>query len=954
MTGGAARPTRHAVLGEAGLAPALILAAMATIVAVIAIAGTGAVAAAGNQAVRAAVAQAPAADMGTLVSADLQVGPGSGGAGGSGQAGGPGAGQLTTAQIRALTGGFAADLPSPGLFAPAQRWAGLIVPARFALAASAHGGPATASAPRTDAEGRAETIEVAYRTDLADHAVVISGALPTGRAALRPGQAGRGGSVTLAVAVTTACARVLGVRGGSLLDLGAARPGGPRIWLRVTGVIRPRAPQSSFWAIAPELRAPVLDGPGRAPYWLAGVFAGPRELAAIAAAYTGDTERAAWFFPLTTAPRAARLGPLENGLAALSAAPVIRRTELAAHAGILGGTSVTSGLQSELGSFSTQLHSTAGTGSVLALGLLAACVAILLVAAGLAVGAYRPELALLRVRGASLAQIGGRMLIRSCCLILPGLAAGTAIAELLLPGSAGAGPASWALVGATALVSLAAVPLLAVLTSRTASARRDATAAAARPGRSGPRRLVAEATVLVAAAGVVAELRLRGLPGTAAGDYLSAGAVLIALTVGLVVNRAYHTPVRALAGVALARRGAVGAVGLTRAALSGAGSMLALLALLLTLTLTVFGAMVATAISTGQRAGSWDQVGADATVTAQGTASVSAADLRAARQVPGVTAATAVYSATGQGALAVTLAAGPSGRTAGIVTVSPAGYAALAARTPWPAFPARALAPPVSGTAPAPVLVSPGLASFARQAADGRGLSLEYGGSAMPVRIVGTIGPTAAMPGGGAFVVLPAWATPRLPTLPPPSAILLTGRSIDARALRVTARRVLPGSIVRVRQAVLSNLASAPALQPAERLYGAGTAVAATLSVLILVFFLATAGRGRAAMLTRLAALGMAGRQVALLSVTEAIPLIWAAAAGTIASAWLLAALIGPVLGLNAFTGTSAPTTLRPTWPDLVVPLAGATIVAVAFLAIDGIRAARRDIGAALRTEEAD
>ncbi len=946
--GGAARPLRHAVLGESGPAPAVILALMAAIVAIIAIAGPAAVTAASNQAVRQAVAQAPAADLGVLVSAALQVGPGSGATAGNGrEPGPPGAAQLTAAQVRALAVGFAADLPSPWLFSPAQRWAGLTGPARFALTASARGRPAPGDVQRTDPEGRPETIEVAYRTGLARNGAVVSGSLPAGPAVTRPGRAGRSGSVTLAVAVTTACARVLGLRAGSMLYLGAGRPGGPRIWLRVTGVIRPKAPQSSFWAMAPELRSPVLEGSATAPYWLAGVFAGPGELTAIAAGFAGGTERATWFFPLTTAPRAANLGPLENRLAALTAAPLIRRTELDAHAAILADTSVTSGLQSELGPFRTQLRSTAGTGSVFGFGLLAACVAILLVAAGLAVGAYQPELALLRVRGASLAQIGGRMLIRSCCLILPGLAAGVAIALLLLPGS-GAGAAGWVLLGLAGLASLAAVPMLAVLSSH---GPMPGSSTAVVPRRSGPRRLVAEATVLVAAAAAVAEFRLRGLPGSAAGIYLSSSAVLVAAAVGIVVNRAYHAPVRALAGAALARRGAVSAIGLTRAALSGAGSVLALLALLLTLTLTVFGAMVATSISTGQRSGSWDQVGADATVTAQGTASISAADLRAARQVPGVTAATAVYSATGQGALAVTLAAGPSGRQAGIVTVSPAGYAALAARTPWPSFPARALARPASGTAPAPVLVSPGLAAaFAR----GRGLSLEYGGSAMPVRIAGTIGPTAAMPSGGEFVVLPDWATARLPALPPPSVILLVGRSIDAGSLRAMARRVLPGSVVRVRQAVFSDLVSAPALQPAERLYRAGTAAAAALSMLVVLFFLATSARARAGMLARLSALGMRRRQVTLLAVTEAVPLLWAAAAGTFASAWLLAGLIGPGLGLNAFTGTSAPTPLRPTWPDLVVPLAGATVVAVAVLAIDGIRAARRDVGAALRTEEAD
>jgi hypothetical protein len=106
-------------------------------------------------------------------------------------------------------------------------------------------------------------------------------------------------------------------------------------------------------------------------------------------------------------------------------------------------------------------------------------------------------------------------------------------------------------------------------------------------------------------------------------------------------------------------------------------------------------------------------------------------------------------------------------------------------------------------------------------------------------------------------------------------------------------------------------------------------------------------------MLARLGALGMARSQSLLLGMTEAIPLIAVAAAGTAACVWLLAVVVGPVLGLNSFTGSPEPAVLSPTWPDLLVPLAGAALLAVTFLAVDGVLAGRRKLAAALRQEEA-
>jgi hypothetical protein len=71
-----------------------------------------------------------------------------------------------------------------------------------------------------------------------------------------------------------------------------------------------------------------------------------------------------------------------------------------------------------------------------------------------------------------------------------------------------------------------------------------------------------------------------------------------------------------------------------------------------------------------------------------------------------------------------------------------------------------------------------------------------------------------------------------------------------------------------------------------------------------------------------------------------------------VAASWLLVEVIGPVLGLNVFTGSLVTVPLRPTWQALVIPLAGVAALAVAFLAADGAAFGRRQIGAAVRQEE--
>jgi len=941
---------RRVVLGEAGAAPALVLAAVAVVISFVVTFGPLALVSAGDRATRQAVERAPSFDVGALVSADYQAGTGFK--------------TMTAASIDRLSAAFAAALPLRSLFRPGQAWGGVSVPSLTVL-----------NAARSAIDQAPPIMEVGYRSGLPENATVVAGSLPGRPGAVTPGTRRRPGSITLTVAVTQATAARFSVRPGSRLDLGAASQHGPRIWLRVTGIIRPVHPASAFWQYEPALAAPGLEGPTDGAYWHGAAFTGPGDQAAMAAAYASDAERAAWFFPLITDLTTADVPRVEAAISAMASSPAARNAEVASGLGGLQQTTVSTGLADGLVTYTAQWQSTSGADTLLIVGLFAAGLVLLLVCCDLAAQAYAAELVLLRVRGGGLAQVAGRVLLRSCCVTLPALAAGVALA-MAAAGGRGSRTAL-VLAGVTALAAIAGTPMICVLSHRKlrpAGGRRDD---AASGGRGSARRLTAEVIVLLAAAAAIADLRVHGTgapaglpaPGVTGGSipastgaYLDVSAVLVAAAVGLLVNRAYRGPLRALARAASARRGPVGVVGLARAAASPASSVLPAMALMLGLTLAAFAVMVGASISAGQVAASWAQTGGDAVVSVAGSASavsagqsvLTAADLRAVGRVPGVRHVTAVYAVPGQGALAVTLQRGRSASgPLGIAVVSPAPYAALAADTPWPSFPAARLSRPAGaagGRRPVPVLVSPGITVATRGPG---GLRLEFGNIGLPVRVAGTITDTAAMPAGGAYVVLPQWAAPRLPSLPKPSTVLLTGPGLQVPALRSAVARLLPGSQVTIRRQVLNALRATPVLHMSAVLYAGGALAAAVLSALAVVFALATSTRSRGVLMTRLAALGMARQQALALGLTDAIPLLCLAAAGMVASSWLLAVVVGPILGLNVFTGSSVPVLLRPTWPALVVPLAGACALALAYLAADGIASWRRQVGAALRAEEA-
>ena len=219
---------RRVVLGEAGPAPAWVLAGVAMVIAFIVVAGPRALVSADNRATRQAVAQAPALDDGALITADLTATP----------AVGHQAAGLSAAAIGALARAFAARLPLARLFPPGEHWGGAVLPSEEVI-----------RPPSPD--GKSQFVELAYRSALANNAKVVAGALPAGAAVLKAGAGGRPGSVTLKIAATRATAGTFGWHVGSVIDLGEARAGAPVIFLRVTGIIQPGRPRLVVLALRP-------------------------------------------------------------------------------------------------------------------------------------------------------------------------------------------------------------------------------------------------------------------------------------------------------------------------------------------------------------------------------------------------------------------------------------------------------------------------------------------------------------------------------------------------------------------------------------------------------------------------------------------------------------------------------------------------------------------------------
>ena len=213
---------------------------------------------------------------------------------------------------------------------------------------------------------------------------------------------------------------------------------------------------------------------------------------------------------------------------------------------------------------------------------------------------------------------------------------------------------------------------------------------------------------------------------------------------------------------------------------------------------------------------------------------------------------------------------------------------------------------------------------------------------------------TPALPGGGAFVIMPvaaikSTATPPVPT--PVTLMLLNGGSIDHARLSAVASRLLFGGTVTYRSDVLSGLASGPLQHGAFTLFTLAVGVAAALGLAVMLLELALGASERDATLARLATMGLGEGQRAWVVALEVLPAVIAAGVAAWACAVALPRALAPDINLSVFTGSTASVPLAANVVSIAVPLLGLALVAVVALGVE-IRWGRRRGAASLRVGE--
>ena len=814
--------------------------------------------------------------------------------------------QVGVAEVTQLQADLRGKLAKKVPLAPARSdWASLTTP----FSPFADNSPAVA-------RGAGTQFELVYRQALSRNVRVLAGSLPAG-------VAHRGGSAVVPVAITAATARRYNLKVGSRVALPGA------IMLQVTAIVAPVSARSAFWQLDPILADPVLVTPMNAlPYWQGGAFVPAAALPALTNTFSPGLTQLTWVFSLA-------LGHL-TGTQAISLAQSLPQT--LGTAGTLGGAAngpidnvtLTSGATSLLGTFAAQ---DAGVGNVLDLMTVSLAVvgaAIVLLVAWLMAEKRREEFAVLRARGASRRQLAVAALWGSVVAAGVGVAAGIAVGLALTAGAQA--QLAWWLAGGTVVVAVAGPVLITVrMHGRYAGVTRPD-----RPVRriTSVRRLVAEVTLVLGAAGGLIVLR-HSSAGQAGGDlYASTAPVLVAIPVAIIVLRLYPLLLRPLLLLASRRPGVTAFLGLARAARVSATAILPAVAMVLAFSLVSFAGMVRGAVVRGEVAQSWQQTGADAVVTVPNA--LSAAQQRAVTAVPGV-----------QRTLAVGVTSAGKGSMGGFsaVVADPAQYAALLATGPL--MPASASfahwhASPAPRGETVPVLASADLAArlgrapFSLELQDYQRIRVYVAGIAPAMS--GVLSVSGGFTSG--YVVLPRPALDG--DVPPASGLLVTAPDLDGRALvSAVSKWHVPGSQVVLRSRFLAALEQAPLAHDAysELAFGGYAAAAGCLLVLLLTLLLSA--QSRELTLARSATMGMSAAQTRWLALIEALPQILAVLAGGLICALALAPLVGPALALSVFTGSTAavPVRIEPAW--LTAAAIGLLVLAIATLTGQTVLASR-------------
>jgi putative ABC transport system permease protein len=829
---------------------------------------------------------------------------------------------LTAGQLAEITGQLHDDLNRGVVhLAPlGQDWAGAL------------SRPHTVTSSLPAVGGYEVRLEVSYRQPFAGNVRLVAGRYPGTTARAH----------TLQVAVSQQTARTFGLHPGSQMRVtgpdfalnGNLAP----ITLDVTGIVAPPDPASTFWTADPTLLAPDLTCDNCYPtsIWIGEVLAGQAEFGAVQRDFGPEGLNFQWELPMAVGSLdGAQAQELRDALTQLDGQLPPMRGDVAHVSDVLG---VSTALTVPLGVFISTAQEVDSLLWLLYVSLAVAGLVTLLLAARMVALRRSAELSLRRARGASLAHLAAVVARGAAIACVPAAAAAVVLAVLLVPGPAPSG-GWWP--PAAALAAGVCAPAVAAAWQQRLPRRRARDRRRAR----GWARLAAEVTAGAAAIAGVVVFRQHGTTaGAGVNLYTSATPALIAIPAVIVVARVYPLALRALLRGSARGAGAATFLGLARAARTALTPALPAFALVLALTVAAFAGMIRDAVTRGEVAASWQTAGADVSIAAsrQNTfgATITPAEVRALAAVPGVTRAAAVWQS------------GWSTRSGGQLTaivVDPASYAALVAATQtFPPIPAGLLA----AGSPQQVLASPQAA--AELGGGVTTISSQAAVAPVRLRVAGVLSGTPGLPGGGAFVIIPASAIHSTATPPGPvpvNELLLTGASIDQARLAAVLREQVPGGVATVRSDILKGLSGAPLQHGAFVLFELAVAAAVALGLAVMLLELALGAAERAAAMGRLAAMGLGERQRARVATLEVLPAVVAAAVAAGASALILPRVVAPAIDLSVFTGPSfGGVALAPDAASFLLPLAGLAVASIVMLGVQ-VRAGRRGVTATLRAD---
>ncbi|WP_344572660.1 ABC transporter permease [Winogradskya humida] len=755
------------------------------------------------------------------------------------------------------------------------------------------------------------SLRVRYQSGAADAVRVIDGRLPAS-------------TTVTETMVSVESARLAGLRVGSTVLASGA--GGAPATVRVVGVFEPRDPAAPFWAgheperlICPEpendrmtWHATILtDVPG---VTLAGRTTG---LLAYQWRYRLATRdlSASGVDPLVTAVvNARRSPPREN---------VLLRT----------------GVDAALGGFTERERAAGATGSVARTGLLATTLGLLVLAATVMAGRRREESALLGARGAAGWTIAVRVLAE-LALVVPAAVLAGWYASTWLPGRAGTdGPLLLAVlavafgVPAVCVAAQTGVPWAGAGAGSGAGARAGAGAGpglgAGRAGAAGSgfagfgisgsgAALPGAAWVAVrvfvvglAALGVVL-LRRRGLPQE--GDpFLAVVPVLLGAAVALVVVQVLPGVLRVAGRLSGRTRGIVVFLGLARAGRAASLSVGPVAVLIVATATGVFTAAVNATIGDARDRATDQSVAADAEVTGFSFAPGTERRLTA---VPGVDAAVPMLLYSGAPIIAA------SGRTLQAQQLVVDGAAADQVLRGGGHLPAALSAGPGADSIPA--VVSPDVAAEV-----GPGGVIQVQARRYAFHVAAVVPSLPGLDVGTRRFVALSWQAVPAPDHSPliPTRYLIRGTGFATEALRVAAdagqREYYLGVLQRQSDARITSISDTQlprratvttwqqhrsALEDTSVngvltfVFVAGAAGSAVLALLAVGLQVLAGAPARGLALSRLRTLGLSGRQGRAVLCVDLLPSMAAAFVAGAAMGWLLPVLIGPALGLDAFT----------------------------------------------------